>query len=287
MTTELILLTYNRLEFTKLALGSILADPLEDFSLTIWDNGSTDETPEFLRNEVRDPRIKTIVYSKQNVGQIAAVNKVWSDSKADLVGKLDNDCLVTPGWTRTLAQAHEDITELGVVACWHFFPEDFDYQKAKPKIQSFGKHQIMRHAWTCGTGLLLKRATYERLGPIKGDGTTQYWLQVAKAGYVNGFYYPLVFQDHMDDPRSRHNRSRSVPFEEAYKHTFGWQAGAFSDAKTYDQLHHKILDNLLTGSYDPNDYLRPFWKRAFDRVRKLHRNRLKAQAIKGRTGTVY
>lgn len=42
MTIDLVFITYNRLDYTKLALASVLADPREDFSLTIWDNASTD-----------------------------------------------------------------------------------------------------------------------------------------------------------------------------------------------------------------------------------------------------
>jgi GT2 family glycosyltransferase len=199
---DLVFITYNRLEYTKLALASVLAEPTEEFSLTIWDNASTDGTVEYLKNEVNDKRIADIVFSKENVGQVTAVNEVWGRSEADLLGKLDNDCLVTPGWTRILAQAHKDIPELGVVACWHFFPEDFDYERARHKIQTFGKHQILRHPWTGGTGLLIKKDIFERVGPIQGTVTTQYWLKIALTGYLNGFYYPLIYLEHMDDPRS-------------------------------------------------------------------------------------
>ena len=178
MTIDLVFITYNRLDYTKLALGSVLADPTEEFSLTIWDNASTDGTMEYLKNHVRDRRIADIVFSKDNIGQTATVNEVWGRSKADLVGKLDNDCLVTPGWTRTLTRAHEDIDNLGVIACWHFSQEDFDYQRAKHKIQQFGKHQILRHPWTCGTGLLIKRETYKKFGPIQNNATTRYWLNL-------------------------------------------------------------------------------------------------------------
>ena len=130
------------------------------------------------------------------------MNTIWGKSKADLVGKLDNDCLVTSGWARTLAKAHEDIEDLGVVACWHFRVDDFDCKRAKHKIQTFGQHRLLRHPWTCGTGLLIKRETFARFGPIQGPGTTQYWLRMAVAGMVNGFYYPFVLQEHMDDPKS-------------------------------------------------------------------------------------
>lgn len=116
ITIHLALIAYNRLDYTKLALRSILADPSEDFALTIWDNASSDVTVDYLKNEVSDPRIKDIVLSKENVGQVEAINRIWSASDADLLGKLDNDCIVTPGWTRIFAQAHRDIPQLGVLA---------------------------------------------------------------------------------------------------------------------------------------------------------------------------
>jgi glycosyltransferase involved in cell wall biosynthesis len=204
MGIDLAFVTYNRLEYTKLALASILADPSEEFSLTIWDNASTDGTVEYLKEMISDPRVKDIIFSKENVGQIAAVNAIWSNSQADLIGKLDNDCLMTPGWTRILAAAHRDIKELGAIACWHYAMDDFEYERAKHKIQVFGNHQILRHPWTCGAGVILKRETFVRLGPMKGWDTTSYWLRMAQKGYINGFYYPLVLQEHMDDPKSKH-----------------------------------------------------------------------------------
>lgn len=206
MTIHLVFITYNRLAYTRLALPSVLGDPTEEFSLTIWDNASTDGTVEYLKNEVSDPRIADIIFSPENVGQTAVVNEVWSESKADLLGKLDNDCLVTAGWTRKLAEAHRDIDNLGVVACWHYPLDEFDEAAARKagKIQRFGNHRIVRHPWTCGTGLLVKRETFKKFGPFEGKGTTQYWLKIGLAGYVNGYYYPLIPQEHMDDPRSSH-----------------------------------------------------------------------------------
>ncbi|MFA5865312.1 MAG: glycosyltransferase family 2 protein [Phycisphaerae bacterium] len=248
MKIDLVFITYNRLEYTKLALKSVLADPQEKFSLTIWDNGSTDGTIEYLKNKVKDPRISNIIFSKANIGQVAAINQIWSHSKADLVGKLDNDCLVTSGWTRVLAKAHEGIDKLGVVACWHFFPEDFNYELAKHKIQSFGNHQIFRHPWTCGTGLLLKRKIFNQIGPIQGRSTTKYWLKIALRGFINGFYFPLIYQEHMDDPRSKYCNIHKMSFNYAYKHSFGYQTKAIKNINEYKSLHDKIIHNLL---YDP------------------------------------
>ena len=46
MKIDLLFIAYNRLQYTKKSLSSILADPSEEFSLTIWDNASSDGTAE-------------------------------------------------------------------------------------------------------------------------------------------------------------------------------------------------------------------------------------------------
>lgn len=255
MKIHLVFITYNRLHYTRLALASVLADPMEDFSLTIWDNSSTDGTVEYLKNEISDERIADIIFSKENVGQTTAVNEVWGKSKADLVGKCDNDCIVTAGWTRVLAQAHTDILNLGVVACWHFFPDDFDYERAKYKMQTFGRHQILRHPWTCGTGLLIKRETFKRLGPIQGNATTRYWLKMAVAGYINGFYYPLVFQEHIDDPKSRHSMLRDeASYQRAKKVTFNINSPGQETLAGRWRWRQEVLNNLLDDPWDVKYY---------------------------------
>jgi glycosyltransferase involved in cell wall biosynthesis len=266
-TIDLAFITYNRLDYTKLALASVLADPTEEFSLTIWDNASTDGTVEYLKNKVTDRRIVDIVFSKENFGQTAAVNTIWSNSKADLLGKLDNDCLVTPGWTRTLAQAHADIPKLGVVACWHYFPDDFDYERAKHKIQTFGRHQILRHPWTCGTGFLIKRETFEKFGPIQGKATTWYWFKMAVESYINGFYYPLVFQEHMDDPKSRYTQLKDEEsYQAAKKVTFSINRNKQQTIRDRWLWRQKILDNLLDDPWDPRYYMG--WRRKIRNIRK-------------------
>ena len=256
MTIDLVFITYNRLEYTKLALASVLAEPTEEFSLTIWDNASTDGTVEYLKNEVNDPRIVDMIFSKANVGQVTAVNEVWGRSQADLLGKLDNDCLVTPGWTRTLTEAHKDIADLGVVACWHYFPDDFDYERAKHKIQTFNGHQILRHPWTCGTGVLIKRDTFEKLGPMQGKTPWEYWLKMAMAGYINGFYYPFVYQEHMDDPRSKHSALKDEPSYQAAKRvTVTINRPGLETLADRWRCRQEILDNLLDEPWDVKYYV--------------------------------
>lgn len=270
MTIDLVFITYNRLEYTKLALASVLADPEENFSLTIWDNASTDGTVEYLKNNTSDNRIVDVIFSKENIGQIEAVNQIWSKSKADLLGKLDNDCIVTPGWTRKLSEAHKDIHNLGVVACWHFPKEDFNENAVKKagKLQQFNRHQIMRHPWTCGTGFLVKRETYERFGPIQGNVTTNFWLKIASSGYINGFYYPLICQEHMDDPKSSHSILKD-------DESIGRMQNITSCLREHNvknmqdrwRIRETILDHLNNGPWEAKYYMG--WRRKVRLAKKL------------------
>lgn len=254
-SVHLVFIAYNRVDYTRKALASVLADPHEKFRLTIWDNASTDGTRDFLRDEVADPRIDEVVLSEKNRGQIVPVNAIWSASRSDLLGKLDNDCLVTPGWTRILARAHADIPELGVVACWHFMADDFDHERARSKIFELGGHRILRHPWTCGTGLLVKRSVYEELGPLTGASTSHYWLKMAEHGYVNGFYYPLVLQEHMDDPRSAHSHLKDErSYQQAKAVTFSLKNHGQDTLADRWRWRKEVIDNLLCGPWDPRQY---------------------------------
>jgi glycosyltransferase involved in cell wall biosynthesis len=255
MDIHLAFVCYNRLEYTKRALASVLAEPRERFQLTIWDNASKDGTVEYLKT-ISDPRIEDIMFSKENVGQIEAVNRVWTRARSDLVGKLDNDCILTPNWTVRLAQAHQDISNLGVVACWHYFLDDFDYARARRKIQQFGSHLILRHPWTCGTGLLIKREMYKRFGPIVGPGTSRYWLNMALHGCVNGFYYPLILQEHMDDPKSRYSMLKDEESYQAAKAvTFNINRHGQHTLADRWRWRQEVLDDLLTSPWQAECYV--------------------------------
>ena len=122
---------------------------------------------------------------------------------AGYVSKVDDDCLMPEGWADVLRAAHVDVPELGAVGCWRFRPEDVVPSLAREKIQDFGAHRIFRNCWIEGTGFLMKRSTVEAFGPMRaGTSFPTYCKQLAVAGWLHGWYYPFLHQEHMDDPRS-------------------------------------------------------------------------------------
>jgi len=266
MTIDLIFVVFNRRKYTQLSLTSLLKDPTEEFCLTIWDNGSTDGTRDYL-DSVEDLRIVKKVFSRENVGLKGAVNYLLSKSSADLVGIIPNDFLVTPGWTRPLAQAHADVPEFGMIGCWHFFPEDFDYERAKHKIQKFGQHQVLRHPWTGGGAGLVKLETVREFGLLDSNATTRYWMRMALKGYVNGFYFPLIYVEHMDDPKSKHTILKDEEsYQAAKKVTVNIHSPGQETLAGRWRWREQVLDNLLDDPWDVKYYVG--WRRKLKSLRR-------------------
>jgi len=261
MKIDLMFLSYNRLHYTKLSLPTLLSDPTEEFSLIIWDNGSTDGSREFI-DSVQDPRIVKKVLSKENIGQLPAIDEVFGKSSADLIGIVADDMLVTPGWTRPIVQAHAEVPEFGMIACWYLGQAFFDEARAQRKIQKFGCHQVLRHPFTNGGAGLIKVKTLREVGPIcRSKHLRHYSIDVARKGYVNGFYFPLIDVEHMEYPWSLYK----VP-----------KAGTMmiSEVKEVRAWHYVALNIFYQEPWQAKYYVG--WRRKWRAVKaRTHKNILK------------
>ena len=94
-TVHILYLTFNRLYYTQKTLPVLLeSSDTASYQIYIVDNGSTDGTVEYLQN-LNHPRIEKVVYNKKNEGLVKPTKKFWAESNAGLVGKIDNDILIS------------------------------------------------------------------------------------------------------------------------------------------------------------------------------------------------
>jgi glycosyltransferase involved in cell wall biosynthesis len=104
--------TYNRLEFTKQCIQSILWSRPSNVIITIVDNASTDGTVEWL-NELYDstPMVTNIVFNKENMHLGYAVNQGWEilSKTCDILLWQNNDFLMEPGWEENVNHCFEDL----------------------------------------------------------------------------------------------------------------------------------------------------------------------------------
>ena len=104
----------NRL-FITLCLRSLLANTEdESYEVIVVDNGSTDDTPVYLRGlQERQPQLQ-VLFNDTNRGFAAATNQGVARASGSIIVLLNDDTIVPPGWLRTLV-AYLDDPRIGLV----------------------------------------------------------------------------------------------------------------------------------------------------------------------------
>ncbi|MBD2457623.1 CHAT domain-containing protein [Nostoc sp. FACHB-87] len=93
---SIIIRVYNRANYLKLAIESVLSQTRPDFELLIWDDGSTDHSLAIAREyEQRDRRVRVIA-SKYNLGVAKALKGAIAATRGKYIGWLDSDDLLAP-----------------------------------------------------------------------------------------------------------------------------------------------------------------------------------------------
>jgi Glycosyl transferase family 2 len=208
---DILMVTHDQPDYVKLSLPRLLETCDDDMRVWIWHNGTHEETLELSRTFADDPRVARFHHSPENRPLRDPTNWLFEGSQAEFLSKVDDDCLVSHGWAQTFMAAHADHERFGAIGSWRFLDEDFDPELSLPKIREFpGGHKLLQSMWVQGSGFVLKRACVERHGALKPRQTfTNYIVQLSLAGWNNGWYYPFVREEDMDDPRSPHTRFRT------------------------------------------------------------------------------
>ena len=151
---HILFLTFNRLSYTRKTLPALLESAdTNSCQICIVDNGSTDGTVEYLQKLIH-PQIERVIYNRKNEGLVKPTKKFWKDSKAEFIGKIDNDILVPKGWIEKLVYSHQKIPQLGVVGFCHFQKEDFDKFVVKKKVKNINGIYIRRQPWIGGNYII-------------------------------------------------------------------------------------------------------------------------------------
>ncbi len=263
---DVLMITYNRPEYTRLALGRLLTSAGENMRVWLWHNGTHEETLAVVKEHVEHPNVYKFHHSLENVKLRDPTNWILQQGNSEYVSKVDDDCLVPQGWVDVLTQAHEAEPLFGALGCWRFMPEDYDEAAAQSKIREFsGGHKVMCHPWVEGSGFLLKRRCVDRIGLLRSreSGITAYLTRVALKGWINGWYFPFLWQEHMDDPRAPHTLLKS----DADLRKYAPLSVALSGAETvaqWDQQLRKSAANLQKSPSNPA-YYHP-WRTSVRRV---------------------
>lgn len=149
-----LMITYNRLEYTKLALSALFNSG--NVKIHIIDNGSTDGTVEWLRSQPWKIVWK-IIYNPKNVGISGAMNQFLRATEGyEFVGKVDNDTIVPGGFFERLIQHMNkaDIIQAKHPILKQTHPGGFDQWVSSMTIDG---HLRYNH-FVGGSGILFRRS---------------------------------------------------------------------------------------------------------------------------------
>ncbi|KAA0233282.1 MAG: glycosyltransferase [Actinobacteria bacterium] len=208
---DILMITYRSPEYVRRSLPMLLDGCDDAMRVWVWHNGDDRETLEVVRSHVDHPALHRFHHSRENVKLRAPTNWLWSSSDARYFSKVDDDCLLQQGWARELASAHQACEQFGVIGSCRWFEEDLRPELLERKTESFPcGRRILRNPWVQGSGYLVKRECVAAVGMLAPDRSfTQWCIEVALAGFVNGWLVPFVREDHMDDPRSPNTSLRT------------------------------------------------------------------------------
>jgi len=103
---------YNGAKYLSEAIDSILNQTFEDFEFLIIDDGSTDDSLEFIKS-YDDHRMRLVVNDK-NIGQTATLNKGLELAVGKYIARMDQDDISLPFRLEKQIKFMEENSEIGI-----------------------------------------------------------------------------------------------------------------------------------------------------------------------------
>lgn len=243
MKTAVIILNWNGRKMLEQYLPSVCQYSIgTDSEVVVADNGSTDDSIEFLRNTY--PQVRLVLLD-QNYGFAEGYNKAIEQVEAEYVVLLNSDVEVTEGWLDVLTDYMDQHPE--VSAC-------------QPKIRAFYAKEKFEHAGACGGFIDRYRFPYCRgriLGDVEIDHgqydtvTDVFWatgaaLFIRRKEYMDAGGLDATFFAHMEEIdlcwrlNSRGKRLVCVPQSVVY-HLGGGTLNMNHPRKTYLNFRNNLL----------------------------------------------
>lgn len=193
MNCDIIIPVWNQKSLTKDCVESILANTSAGYRIVIIDNGSEQDTRDYLESIRCGNPGMVVIRNDKNVGFVKAANQGMRASIAPFVCLLNNDTITTKGWLEEMVSIAESSKDIGIV---NPSSNNLGQKPAEGEpIGSYAARLGSQHGmWTelgaaIGFCMLIKREVIEAVGlfdEIYGMGNfedTDYSRKAVMAGY--------------------------------------------------------------------------------------------------------
>lgn len=135
--------TYNRSDYLKYSVNSVLQQTYQDWELIVCDDGSTDDTSEVI-NSYNDPRIRYIKHP-QNIGRSRNMRSGFDAATGKYFIKFDDDDAIAPEFLAKTVAILEENSEADFVCTDHWVIDakgERDEAATKANSAKWGKDQL-------------------------------------------------------------------------------------------------------------------------------------------------
>ncbi|MDQ6930768.1 MAG: glycosyltransferase family 2 protein [Candidatus Eremiobacteraeota bacterium] len=150
-TASIVMLSWNALVYTQMAVESIRSYTRMPHEIIIVDNGSTLETTDWLRSQSD----LTVIYNATNRGFAKGCNQGIAAASGDYIVLLNNDVVVTEGWLENLVDAVRRDPATGISAA-----RSNELAGDQKLLDANYKELDAMHAYAAGRARAFRRAGY-------------------------------------------------------------------------------------------------------------------------------
>ena len=254
---DFIVVARNQSHFTKLCIESILKNIDQPYHLIVVDNGSSDDTHDYLatiKSRIpKDSKI-TIVFNKENTGYAGGLNKGLEHSKAKYVLFCNNDIEFYPRSLREMIRIAESNERFGLV---NPNSNEFEMKSFNPEKLAELQGRSIERCHTSGFCVLVKRTVIEKIGGIDMEFAPAYFEDMdyaeraKQAGFLcavalGGYVYHYGTRTFLSDEKERLWQQNEKLFRSKWGGTkwFGCalRATELSDVDTRKEIIAKLLE---------------------------------------------
>lgn len=203
---DIVLVTYNRLGFTKRTFNSIVERTKIPYRLIVVDNNSDDGTRDFLQEKKDSGEIDKLILLDSNIGLERALQRGLRDVKSKFFVTVDNDCIapnLDPCWLKRATNIMEFFPNYAAVS---LRPQVligvgaiFDKLNERPIVENNvcgGSYRVMRRDIVKKVGGWTDKFENDGRGNEEHDICSKLKQAGYKVGYFNNIWtYHLFGED--------------------------------------------------------------------------------------------
>ncbi|MBE9205005.1 CHAT domain-containing protein [Nostoc sp. LEGE 06077] len=212
---SLIITVYNRENYLRLAIESVLSQTRQDLELVIWDDASTDNSLEIAREYAQRDRRVRVIASRYNRGQASALKDAIAQTRGKYIGWVDSDDLLAPTALAETAAVLDTKPNIGWVYTDYL---DIDENNT---ILSYGyrclvpySREALLNRFMTFHFRLIRREVLDLVGEIDESLTTaedyDLCLRLSEVAEVEHIYQPLYYYRTHPEMSSRQRQRQQI-----------------------------------------------------------------------------